>query len=121
LLKPLIKKYLQRISSRHLFQKASGGNITLTDFFKTKTDSEKIEIVKEEIKKREEEAKAAPKVNWLSVTEKSKTEIEKEVIDVWMGSPGHRDIILTPGFNEAGVGIAKVNDFLIFTQVFIEK
>jgi len=96
-------------------------NITLTDSFKTKTNSEKIEIIKEEIKKREKEAKAAPKVSWVSVAEKSKTEIEKEAIDVWMASLGHRGIILTPEFNEAGVGIAKVNEFLIITQVFTGK
>ncbi len=115
----------KEISTKDILQASvsggPGGNITLTDSFKTKTNSEKIETIKEEIEKREKEAKAAPKVNWLSITEKSKTEIEKEAIDVWMASPGHRDIILTPEFNEAGIGIAKVNEFLIITQVFTGK
>ena len=48
---------------------------------------------------------------------------DKEIIEVsvrgWMDSAGHRQNILNPRFNLAGVGIAKANDYFIITHVFL--
>ena len=41
-------------------------------------------------------------------------------VEEWMGSPGHRENILDPGFTHTGVGMAVAADGTIyFTQVFL--
>ncbi len=39
----------------------------------------------------------------------------------WMNSPGHRANILDPDYDEAGIGVAYVNGYIIATQVFIKR
>ena len=40
----------------------------------------------------------------------------------WMGSPGHRKNMLSPSFNETGVGMARADDGSTYiTQDFIRK
>ncbi|NLI58910.1 MAG: SafA/ExsA family spore coat assembly protein [Clostridium sp.] len=44
-----------------------------------------------------------------------------EVMNAWMGSPGHRNNILSPSFTEIGVGLAKsANGRYYWTQMFIK-
>lgn len=45
----------------------------------------------------------------------------EEVMNSWMNSPGHRKNILNPNFTELGVGVAKNNSTLYWTQMFIGK
>ncbi len=39
----------------------------------------------------------------------------------WMLSPGHKKNILTPEYTRTGVGVVRVGDFVIATQLFIEE
>lgn len=44
-----------------------------------------------------------------------------EVMNAWMGSPGHRNNILSPSFTEIGIGLAKsANGRYYWTQMFIK-
>jgi uncharacterized YkwD family protein/spore coat assembly protein SafA len=44
-----------------------------------------------------------------------------EVMNAWMGSPGHRNNILSPSYTEIGVGLAKSgNRRYYWTQMFIK-
>jgi uncharacterized protein YkwD len=65
--------------------------------------------------------KTAQRVNWTSVDWYSQPELEGSVVDGWMGSPGHRANILNGNYTEEGIGVAKVNDFIIVTEDFIDR
>jgi uncharacterized protein YkwD/uncharacterized membrane protein len=45
----------------------------------------------------------------------------QEVVEEWMNSPGHRQNILNPDFNQIGVGCVQANDIygIYWTQLFI--
>jgi uncharacterized protein YkwD len=48
--------------------------------------------------------------------------IAQRAIEGWMGSPGHRKNLLSPNFNQTGVGIARAADGSTYiTQDFIRK
>ncbi len=59
------------------------------------------------------------RVKWL-FTFATRAEIEESIVEGWMDSEGHRKNILKTNYTETGVGIARINDFFIVTQVFIE-
>lgn len=63
----------------------------------------------------------AQRLKWSDIEWYSREEIEKGIVNGWMESPGHRELILTPVFTDAGIGVAKVNDYYVVTQVFIER
>lgn len=42
-------------------------------------------------------------------------ELAQAAVDGWWSSPGHRDIMMEPGFNQAGVGCFQAQDRLYFT------
>lgn len=45
-----------------------------------------------------------------------------EVMNAWMNSPGHRSNILSPSYNQIGVGLAKdKNGVCYWTQMFIKS
>jgi uncharacterized protein YkwD len=44
------------------------------------------------------------------------------VVSSWMGSPGHRENLLNPKYEESGIGIAVTSDGqYYFTQVFVHR
>ncbi|NCF75253.1 MAG: hypothetical protein GWO87_02080 [Xanthomonadaceae bacterium] len=86
-----------------------------------KNGQEKINFIKKEVEARIKMLKKQPKINIKGKTFFDKNEVEKRAVDGWMNSPGHRANILNRNFNEAGIGIAKVNSYFIITQVFIKK
>lgn len=45
-------------------------------------------------------------------------EFARAAVKGWMESPGHRDNILNPGFDLAGIGVAKVDGEAVATEVF---
>lgn len=46
----------------------------------------------------------------------------QEVMNAWMNSPGHRANILSPSYNQIGVGVAKAsNGTYYWTQMFIKS
>lgn len=63
----------------------------------------------------------ASRVTWESITWKSREEIEDEIVDGWMESEGHRANILEPSFDEGAIGVAQVNDYIVVTQLFIDR
>ncbi len=93
----------------------------LESILSKKTETEKVEFIKQQIDERKEFVKTQPKINWAEIKWIKPEEVKSKIISGWMESPGHRRNILNPGFNQAGVGIVKVNRFLIVTQVFITK
>lgn len=61
------------------------------------------------------------KVDWVNKEWLTYEEIGAKAVELWMNSPGHRDNILRAGFNYSGVGITRVNDYLIITQNFVGR
>jgi hypothetical protein len=43
------------------------------------------------------------------------------MVDWWMESPPHRDLLLSDNFNYAGVGIAQDGDLILWTIVFVNQ
>jgi uncharacterized protein YkwD len=64
---------------------------------------------------------SSDRISWTAVEWHSQDELERYVVDGWLSSPGHKELMLDDGFDEAGIGVAKVNDFYIVTQVFINR
>jgi uncharacterized protein YkwD len=77
------------------------------------------EAVKQELDLRLKYAAGLERVNWL-FTFATKDEIENSIVQGWMASEGHRRNILNANYTESGIGVSKVNDFFIVTQIFIE-
>ena len=45
-------------------------------------------------------------------------DVARNIVNEWMGSPGHRENILTPGFDKMGAGVARQGVFYLATQLF---
>ncbi len=58
-------------------------------------------------------------VEWFDFDYYSDEELATEIVNGWMDSPGHRGNILESEFNHTGIGVAKVNEYYIATQVFL--
>ncbi len=84
------------------------------------SQSVKTSIILSEIQRRKDQL-AKETLKTESVNWKYSEEVTKEMVDGWMNSPGHRANILDMDFDEAGIGVAYVNGYLIGTQVFIKK
>ena len=78
-------------------------------------------MIKTEITKRQAELAAEITVNVVNVTYTSNDEMASQIVLGWMASPGHRANILRPEYNEAGIGVAYVNGYIIATQDFITR
>ena len=78
-------------------------------------------LVMEDYQKHLDYAAEARRVNWTRAEWLGEDELEQVVVDGWMESPGHRANILQPDFGEEGIGVAKVNDFIIVTEVLIDR
>jgi uncharacterized protein YkwD len=39
------------------------------------------------------------------------------IVALWMGSPGHRDVLMTPGFRDVGVGVVRGDDGMRYFTV----
>jgi len=99
---------------------------SLDDTFKAKlaeveTDPEIKNTIQAEIKKREQQIRAekildVSEINWYSEDYR-----DKEIVQGWMDSPGHRENIMESEFDETGMGVAYVNGYIIATQVFIKR
>lgn len=82
---------------------------------------EKISLIRKEIGKRERLFAEGVMLPNFSLAWKDQGEVCQKIVQGWMESPGHRENILTPDFDEAGMGAAYVNGFVIVTQVFIKR
>jgi uncharacterized protein YkwD len=79
------------------------------------------ELVLQDLQEHEAYAKTAKRVNWTYIDWVNQSALESQIVKGWMESPGHRANILEPSFDEEGIGVAKINDYLIVTEVFIER
>jgi len=79
------------------------------------------ERVKEGYQERLDYVGNASRVKWASIQWLGMDNLSTEVVDGWMESEGHRMNILDPTYTEAGIGIARVNDYFVITQAFIKK
>ncbi len=61
------------------------------------------------------------KLDWVNKRWKGVNEIATESTTDWMNSPGHRHNILTPEFQEGAIGGSIVNDYILMTEVFLER
>lgn len=96
-------------------------NLKIKTEDKSLADAEKIKIITDEIIIRQAEMKKEIKVSVEKIDWTNQTEVEENMVTGWMNSPGHRANILKESFNEAGVGLAYVNGYIIGTQVFITR
>ena len=39
------------------------------------------------------------------------------IVAMWMGSPGHRDVLMTPAFRDVGVGVVRGDDGMRYFTV----
>lgn len=84
-------------------------------------ESAKIFVIKNEIEKREEMMLKETKYTLFTTEKLSEDDIAKEAVNGWMNSPGHRANILNMNYDEAGLGIATFEGYVIATQVFIKR
>lgn len=61
------------------------------------------------------------KLQWINRAWRTAQEVAMQSATDWMNSPGHRRNILTPEFEEGGMGAAIVNDYIILTHVFLKR
>jgi hypothetical protein len=78
-------------------------------------------IINSEIQKREDYLSQEIEISNISQTGLAKEDIARQTVEGWMNSPGHRENILDSDYNQAGIGVAEVNQYIIVTQVFIKK
>ncbi|MDD4902834.1 MAG: CAP domain-containing protein [Patescibacteria group bacterium] len=83
--------------------------------------ADKINLIQSEIAKRKLEFAAENPVRVTGISYAGNDEMASEIVLGWMASPGHRANILRPEFNEAGIGVAYVNGYIIATQDFITR
>lgn len=57
-------------------------------------------------------------VDWIRKNWRTNEEVIDKAATLWMNSDGHRANILRSSFNFGGIGISKVNDYLIITHNF---
>lgn len=92
-----------------------------TNLANEKTQEGKKNIITKEIEFRENLVAKQPPLDIYKIDKKTNDEIANEAVINWMNSHSHRQNILTANYDEAGVGIAEIKDYLIITQVFITK
>jgi uncharacterized protein YkwD len=80
-----------------------------------------IAAVKNEVAKRAQLLNEEKTIRVTETVWHSETETEKQTIDGWMNSPGHRANILYADYTGAGLGIARIKNYIIITQIFIKK
>jgi hypothetical protein len=85
------------------------------------SQSEKLSLLAAEIVKRKNALQLASSYEISGATWKTEDAIAAETVAGWMNSPGHRANILGADYDEAGLGIAYVNGYVISTQVFIKR
>lgn len=101
-------------------------NDIIENNFRTTLDSEpdinkKIEIIFDEIAFRKQLMLKEKEITFSQITKYTDQELAEKTVQGWMNSPGHKKNILTPSYDEAGIGVAKINNYVISTQVFIDR
>jgi uncharacterized protein YkwD len=61
--------------------------------------------------------KSVDPVNWINKEWQTIDEIATTIVEGWMNSPGHRENMLRDIFTHGGIGIVRVNDYIIATHI----
>jgi len=95
----------------------------IDEFDPEKYDSpeERLEEYEEALEEREEAIEDVREVTWLDRKWRTDDEAVERAILLWVNSKGHRVNLLNPRYTHAGVGVARVNNYIIITQVFIQQ
>lgn len=83
--------------------------------------SRKVELIRSDISKRKTTFESYPRLRISRSEWTGMADLAKATVKGWMESPGHRANILKPEYDEAGLGAAYVNAYVITTQVFIRR
>ncbi len=107
------------------FEECETKRRNLDDEFRQKletaqTEEEKETIIRQEVDKREELYQDMSDVEIAYTEDIEEEEVNSRIVQGWMNSPPHRRNILDEDFNQAGMGVAHVNGFIIATQSFIQ-
>lgn len=81
----------------------------------------KINIIKDEIELRKELYNLYSELELADIYWRTGLELAEESVKGWMNSSGHRENILSPDYDEAGIGAAYVNGYIIISQTFIKR
>src|SRR6056297_1808596 len=92
-----------------------------TSLKEAESEKNKTNIINQEIKKRQDIFDSMETVDIEEQTMKRKSELVHDIVDGWINSPSHRKNILYTDFNEAGIGVANINGYIIATQSFIRR
>jgi len=84
-------------------------------------EDEKISRLNQELSLRRSALASSATFKISSIKWRTDEQTAQESLDGWMNSPGHRANILDSVYDEAGVGVAYVNGYIIATQVFIKR
>ncbi len=111
---------------RRVFENCYEQGSVLNDKFREdigniQSEEEKRERIAEEV---EERKRILEDMEEMTVTKrviKEEMELNRDMVEGWMNSPPHRKNILNDNFDQAGVGVAHVNGYVIATQSFIKK
>jgi len=115
-------EYTGNVASMNCQEQLNQLNSSFQTRVKSTTDEQlKIQMVIKEISNRKELLNLSSSINIIKTFYNSSLEVEKQAVSGWMNSPGHRQNILTPDYDEAGIGIAEVKGYYIITQVFIKR
>ncbi len=110
----------------HIFEQCTKQHTEWDDDFKEAIEEEideekKITMLKNEIDKREKAFSDTVHLEISSTKWQTDDELAARAVEGWMNSPGHRRNILKLEYDEAGIGVAYVNSYVIITQVFIRR
>jgi uncharacterized protein YkwD len=88
---------------------------------KAETEEGKISVLELELTQRAEEYLSGTKVEVKDLNWRNEDNIAQDTVKGWMDSPGHRANILNPEYDEAGMGLERVNGYVISSQIFIKR
>jgi hypothetical protein len=121
-----IKYYVNESSRGSEIENCKDFFNTINSNFKTnlenkETQEDKKNFVEAEIEYRKELVAGQSEIDIFEVNKKTNDEAENEAVVGWMNSPGHKKNILTAEYDEAGIGIVEVKNYLVMTQIFITR
>jgi uncharacterized protein YkwD len=110
---PLTRSRTYRLSSEGSITCSVGPSFNFEAFLDYETKAKHRMAVIEELRAL---SVSTSGLEWLSKDWYDVSDLISKAVEGWMNSPGHRQNILTPEYNLGGVGIIRVNDYIIITH-----
>ena len=119
-------KFLEGDSVQAELENCSSARTSQDNNYEHRLDKEedvidKIDVIKNELRARANLYNTYSEVEVAEVSWHSGLALAEESVKGWMDSPGHRENILNSDYDEAGVGAAYVNGYMIVSQIFIKR